>query len=98
MKFGDEKMNKKELFEKNLVLTTEFSRYILEHPGVAKRIPKDAIVVILPEYDKELAEENLKTAEARKEENQPMVLVRVKRLAPARKSRLVEPKLEVVSA
>ena len=53
-------MNKKELFEGNLMLTTEFSRYVLEHPEVAKRIPKDAIVVILPEYDQELAEENLK--------------------------------------
>ena len=91
-------MNKKELFEKNLELTTEFSRYVLEHPEIAKRIPKDAIVVILPEYDQKLAEENLKMAKARKEKNQPMVLVRVKRLAPARKSRLVKPTVELVSA
>ena len=91
-------MNKKELFEKNLELTTEFSRYVLEHPEIAKRIPKDAIVVILPEYDQKLAEENLKMAKARKEKNQPMVLVRVKRLAPARKSRLVKPTVELMSA
>ena len=91
-------MNKQELFEKNLMLTTEFSRYVLEHPEVAKRIPKDAIVVILPEYDQKLAEENLKIARARREKNQPMVLVRVKRLAPVRKSRLVKPKVEIVSA
>ena len=91
-------MNKKELFEKNLELTLEFSRYVLEHPEVARRIPKDAIVVILPEYDQELAEENLKIVEARREENQPMIVVRVKKLAPPRKSRLVEPTLELVSA
>jgi hypothetical protein len=90
-------VNKKELFEKNLVLTTEFSRYVLEHPEVAKRIPKDAIVVILPEYDEELAEQNLKMAKARREKNQPMVLVRVKGLAPARKSRLVKPTVELLS-
>lgn len=90
-------MNKKELFEKNLVLSTEFSRYVLEHPEVAKRLPKEAIVVILPDYDQELAEENLKIAKARREKNQPMVFVRVKRLAPARKSRLVRPKLELVA-
>lgn len=90
-------MNKQELFEKNLVLTTEFSRYVLEHPEVAKHIPKDSIVVILPEYDQELAEENLKIARARREKDQPMVLVRVKRLAPVRKSRLVKPKVELVS-
>ena len=91
-------MNKKELFEKNLVLTTEFSRYVIEHPDVAKRIPKDAVVVILPEYDQELAEENLKMANAGREENQPMVLVRVEKLAPVRKSRLVKPTVEIVSA
>ena len=91
-------MNKKELFEKNLELTTEFSRYVLEHPEVANRIPKDAIVVILPEYDKKLADQNLKIAKARREENQPMVLVRVKKLAPERKSRLVKPTVEIVTA
>ncbi|MFH1563472.1 MAG: DUF5647 family protein [Nitrospirota bacterium] len=91
-------MNKKELFEKNLVLTTEFSRYILEHPEVTKCIPKEAIIVILPEYDQKLAEENLKMARARREKNQPMVFVRVKRLAPARKSRLVKPIVELMTA
>ena len=91
-------MNKKKLFEKNLVLTVEFNRYVIEHPEFAKRIPKDAIVVILPEYDKKLAEENLKIAKAQREKNQPIVLVRIKRLAPVRKSRLVKPKLEIVSA
>jgi len=90
-------MNKQELFEKNLVLTTEFSRYVLEHPEVAKRIPKDAIVVILPEYDQELAEENLKIAKVRREKDQPLVFVKVKKLAPVRKSRLVRPKVEIAS-
>ncbi len=91
-------MKKKEMFEANLVLSTEFSRYVLEHPEVSERIPKDSLVVILPEYDKKLAEENLKTARARREKNQPMVLVRVKKLAPARKSRLVKPTVELVPA
>ncbi len=91
-------MNKKELFEKNLVLSTEFSRYLLENPEFAERIPKDAVVVILPEYDNELAEENRKIAEAEKARGQSMVLVRVEKLAPPRKSRLVRPKLELVSA
>ncbi len=91
-------MTKREMFESNLVLTTELSRYVLEHPEVAERIPKDAIVVILPEYDKKLAAENLKTAKANREKNQPMVLVRVKKLAPARKSRLVKPTVELVPA
>ncbi len=91
-------MNKKELFEKNLVLSTEFSRYLLENPEFAERIPKDAVVVVLPEYDNELAEENRKIAEAEKARGQSMVLVRFEKLAPPRKSRLIRPKLEFVSA
>ncbi len=91
-------MNKKELFEKNLVLTAEFSRYVLEHPEVAKGIPKDAVIVVLPEYDKKLAEENLKLAKEMKEKKQPIVFVRIKRLAPVRKFRLVKPIVELVSA
>lgn len=90
-------MTKKELFEKNLELSTEFSRYVLEHPEVARRIPKGAIVVVLPDYDRKLAEENFKMAKVRREKNQPMVLVKVKRLAAVRKSRLVRPQVEIVS-
>ena len=91
-------MTNQELFEKNLVLTTEFNRYVLEHPDIAERIPKNAIVVILPEYDKDVADENLKIANSRKEKDQPMLLVKVKKLAPERKSRLIKPELELVSA
>ena len=91
-------MNNQELFEKNLVLTTEFSRHVLEHPEVARRIPKDALVAILPEYDQELAKKNLEIVKARREKDQPIVLVRVKRLAPPRKSRLVKPTLELLPA
>jgi hypothetical protein len=93
-----EEMTIQELFEKNLVLTTEFNRYVLENPDIAERIPKNAVVVILPEYDKELAEENLKIAKTRKEKDQPMLLVKVKKLAPERKSRLIKPELELVPA
>ncbi len=65
---------------------------------MAKRIPKDAIVAILPEYDQELEEENLKIAKVKREKDQPMVLVKVKKLASARKSRLVEPTLDLMPA
>ncbi|NQU06077.1 MAG: hypothetical protein HQ568_08290 [Calditrichaeota bacterium] len=90
-------MNRKELFEKNLILSTEFSRYLIENPKFAEGIPRDAVVAILPEYDKELAEENRKIAEAERAKGQSMVLVRIEKLTPPRKSRLVKPKLELVS-
>ena len=91
-------MTNKELFKKSLELSNEFSRYLLENPELGERIPKEAIVVILPEYDKELADENLKIARANKENNQPIILVKVKKLAPVQKFRLIEPELELVSA
>ena len=90
-------MNKKALFERNLELSAEFSRYLLENPNFAERIPEDAVVVIMPEYDKEMAEENRKIYETELAGGQTMVLVRVEKLAPPRKSRLVKPRLELVS-
>jgi len=89
-------MTTQELFEKNLVLTTEFNRCVMEHPDIAERIPKNAVVVILPEYDQALADENLKIANSRIEKDQPMLLVKVKKLAPERKSRLIRPRLELI--
>ncbi len=59
-------MTRQELFEKNMVLATDLNRYVLEHPDIAERIPKNAEIPILSEYDKELAEENLKIAKTRK--------------------------------
>ncbi|MGE0822261.1 MAG: DUF5647 family protein [Candidatus Binatia bacterium] len=35
-------MNEQELFERNLVFTTDFDRYLLEHPEVAEQIPLNA--------------------------------------------------------
>ncbi|HXG21563.1 MAG TPA: DUF5647 family protein [Methylomirabilota bacterium] len=32
-------MTENEFFEKNFVLTTEFDRYLVEHPEVAEQIP-----------------------------------------------------------
>ena len=46
-------MTEQEVFAKNLILSTEFDRYILEHPEVAEKIPLNAQVVLLPEDDKE---------------------------------------------
>ena len=88
---------KKELVEKNITLSMEFSRYVIEHPKVAEQIPKGAQVVLLPQDDPELCRENLKLAEWHRKQGQVVVYVRVEKLAPARRSRLVRPRLEVFS-
>ena len=47
-------MTEGEIPTKNLILSTEFDRYILQHPDFAEKIPLYAQVVLLPAGDKEL--------------------------------------------
>jgi hypothetical protein len=88
-------VNKKSLVNKNIVLNTEFNKYLAEHPAVADRIPNNALVVILPDDDPALCRKNLSLARRHREKAQAVVQVRVKRLAPPPKSRLVQPRLKV---
>lgn len=80
---------------KNIVLNSQFNKYLVEHPEVADRIPNNALVVILPDDDPALCRKNLALARRHREKNQPVVHVRVKKLAPPPKSRLVQPRLTV---
>jgi len=77
-------MTREELFRKNQQLSTEFELYLLEHPELEETIPDNAMIVLLPEYDKELAEKNMEIAEANKEPGQQIVYVKVKRLRASR--------------
>ncbi len=77
-------MTREELFRKNQQLSTEFELYLLEHPEVEEKIPDNAMIVLLPDYDKELAEKNIELAKANKEEGQQIVFVRVERLRASR--------------
>ena len=86
-------MTQHECFEKNLELSTEFSKYILAHPELESQIPEGAQIVFLVENDPELSRKNLELAHQQKEEGQPIVFVRVKGLRPE-VSRLIEPRLE----
>jgi hypothetical protein len=77
-------MTKEELFRKNQQLSTEFELYLLEHPELEEKIPNNAMIVLLPDYDKELAEMNMKLAEANKEPERTIVYVRVEKLRISR--------------
>ncbi len=80
-------------FVKNLELSTEFDRYVLEHPEFADKIPLDAMVVLLPKYDKELCDYNLRVAKKNREPGQAVVYVQIDGIKP-QKSRLVRPKMK----
>ena len=88
-------MNKNSFAYKNIVLNTEFNKYLVEHPAVADKIPENALVVLLPEDDPALCRKNLGLARRHREKDQPLVHVKVKKLAPPPKSRLVQPRLIV---
>ena len=81
-------MSEKELTEKNISLCIEFSKYIFEHPEIEDEIPKEAQVVLLPEYDEDLSAYNLRIAEKQREKGQPVVHVRIEKLLAPRLSRV----------
>lgn len=88
-------MNTRGFVYKNIVLSTEFNKYLVEHPEIADRIPNNALVVLLPENDPALCRKNLALARRHREKNQAIVHVRIEKLAPPPKSRLVQPRLKV---
>ena len=90
-------MTEKEFFDKSLTLSFEFSRYLISHPEVEEQVPKGALVVLLLEDDPDFNERAMELGRVQKEEKQPMVIVRVQKLLPPTESRLVNPKLELVS-
>lgn len=77
-------MTREELFRKNQQLSTEFELYLLDHPEIEDKIPDNAMIVMVPEYDKGLAEKNIELAEANKEPGQTIVYVKVEKLRASR--------------
>ena len=89
-------MTEEELFVKNLILSTEFDRYILEHPDIAEKVPLNAQIVFLPETDPELSKINIEMAKKQHEKGQKVVYVHIGSIAP-QLSRLTKVSLEVAT-
>jgi len=77
-------ITEQELFSKNQKLSTEFDLYLAEHPEIEDQIPNNALIVLLPEYDKELSEKNRELAKRHHEAGQPVVYVRIERIRISR--------------
>ena len=73
---------------KNIELSTEFSKYIFEHPELEKSIPEDATIVLLPDYDKELYENNLTLGKEKEKNGEKVFYVRIKQIRPRSISRI----------
>jgi len=77
-------ITEEELFLKNQRLSTEFDLYLAEHPQIEDNIPDNAMIVLLPEYDKDLGGKNMELAKRHREPGQPVVYVRIEKLRISR--------------
>ncbi len=75
-------MTEEAVVKKNLDLHAEWMKYTFENPDVLDRIPNGAVLVILPEDDKELYEENYRVLEANKKKGIPVFVVTMKMPKP----------------
>jgi hypothetical protein len=84
------------IIDKNMILTLEFERYVLEHPEILDEIPNGAEVILLPKDDPELYRINLGAAGASRENDdvpdRPIVYIEMDGLAPPR-SRVINPRV-----
>jgi len=76
------------MMERNIELSAEFSRYLFEHPETEEKIPKQAEIILLPEFDEELKDHNLRLGKQVESEGAKVVYVTIKRLRPKTFSRI----------
>jgi hypothetical protein len=80
-------------------LTAEFGKYVFDNPEVEDLMPNGAHVYFQIVGDEEFNQYSRELAERqRREERVPVVLVRIKGLAPPHGSRLIDPVIESASA
>ena len=83
-------MTNDDIAARNLVLGFEFDKYVMRHPELLQDIPENALIVLLPRDDPELAKKNLKLANEAREPGQPIVRVVIKAMDPLPRSRVLE--------
>ncbi len=86
----------REMIGRNIEISAEFSRYLFEHPEVETNVPMDAEIILLPEFDQELKEFNLKLGKDMERDGDKVVYVTLKDIRPKRLSRIEEIELEPV--
>lgn len=89
-------MTDKEFFDKSVEASTEFDRLVLAHEEIARKIPDNALIIFEIEDDPAFTAKSKEIALLRRESNQPIVLVKAKRLLPPLESRLLNPEVELV--
>jgi hypothetical protein len=92
-------MDPNQFADKQLELTAEFAQYVVDHPEVDELLPEKSYIYFQIEGEEEFNRSSRDLAERqRQEEGVPLVLVRIKGLAPPHGSRLIDPVIEPASA
>lgn len=80
--------------QRQMELTAEFARYILDHPDVDALLPEDAYIYFQIDDQPEFNEYSQQLAQRRqREEGAVAVCVKLKGLAPPQGSRLIDPQI-----
>jgi hypothetical protein len=88
-----------EFAKKQFELAAEFGKYVFAHPHVDDILPDGAFVYFEIEGEPEFNQYSRQLAERQqREEKVPVVLVRIKGLAPPQGSRLIDPVIEPAPA
>jgi len=87
----------KKMIELNIELSAEFSRYLFEHPEIEERIPVDAEIILLPDFDKELKEYNSQLGRNIENEGGKVVYISIKQIRPKALSRIEKIELESIA-
>jgi hypothetical protein len=80
--------------QRQMELTAEFARYVLEHPDIDDSLPEDAYIYFEVDGQPEFNEYSQQLAQRReREEGVVAVCVKSKGLAPPQGSRLIDPQI-----
>jgi hypothetical protein len=72
----------RKLVERNLDLIFEFEKYVLEHPEITKKIPRDAVVFMKVSGDQKFNRWSERQAKKQAKPGVPLVSITVKKMGP----------------
>ncbi|MGH7128902.1 MAG: DUF5647 family protein [Planctomycetaceae bacterium] len=83
-----------EFARRQMELTAEFAKYVLENPEIDARLPEDSYIYFEIDGEKEFNDYSRQLAERReRDDGTAAVCVRVKGLAAPQGSRLIDPQI-----
>ncbi len=90
-------MDPKQFTDTQFELAAEFAQHVADHPEVDELLPENAHIYFEIEGAPEFNACSREQAERRRDEGVPLILVRIKGLAP-QVSRLIEPVIQPMPA